>query len=203
MASKLILQRKRCIFNSLSQATRLIHGSSIFGHDQPSKSRDLDGLSQFSCHPSAPTGLRLQTIFFSANHDDLSECIASRLLLCKSYRISTFQPGIEKIDLFPPSRHGWVAQYTRHNSSTPANQPKLGGNNSGNEQSAVKQKKEASPQECDEAVQGLSTVKAKAKAKQLQESQKSEKSIIKKLWAKILGFGPALRTIASMSRSKK
>ncbi|CAL5068669.1 unnamed protein product [Urochloa decumbens] len=64
------------------------------------------------------------------------------------------------------------------------------------------QKKEASPEECDQAVEGLSTAKAKAKAKaKLEEVQKTDQSIIQKLWAKLLGIGPALRLIASMSRA--
>ncbi|CAN6228687.1 unnamed protein product [Urochloa humidicola] len=62
------------------------------------------------------------------------------------------------------------------------------------------QKKEVSPEECDQAVEGLSTAKAKAKAK-LEEVQKTDQSIIQKLWAKLLGIGPALRLIASMSRA--
>jgi len=61
-------------------------------------------------------------------------------------------------------------------------------------------KKEASPEECDQAVEGLSTAKAKAKAK-LEEVQKTDQSIIQKFWAKLLGIGPALRLVASMSRS--
>lgn len=60
--------------------------------------------------------------------------------------------------------------------------------------------KEASPEECDQAVEGLSTAKAKAKA-MVQEVQKTDQSIIQKFWARLLGIGPALRVIASMSRS--
>ena len=62
------------------------------------------------------------------------------------------------------------------------------------------QKKEASPEECDQAVEGLSTAKAKAKAK-LEEVQKADQSVVQKFWAKLLGIGPALRLIASISRS--
>jgi LETM1 and EF-hand domain-containing protein 1 len=64
------------------------------------------------------------------------------------------------------------------------------------------QKKEASPEECDQAVEGLSTAKAKAKAKaKLEEVQKTDQSMVQKFWAKLLGIGPALRLIAAMSRS--
>ncbi|KAL6652463.1 hypothetical protein ACP70R_011388 [Stipagrostis hirtigluma subsp. patula] len=63
------------------------------------------------------------------------------------------------------------------------------------------QKKEASPEECDQAVEGLSTAKAKAKAKLVQEVQKTDQSIMQKVWARLLCIGPALRLIASMSRA--
>ncbi|KAF8704251.1 hypothetical protein HU200_031749 [Digitaria exilis] len=68
------------------------------------------------------------------------------------------------------------------------------------EEKQKQQKQEASPEECDQAVEGLSTAKAKAKAK-LEEVQKTDQSIIQKFWAKLLGIGPALRLIASMSRA--
>ena len=63
-------------------------------------------------------------------------------------------------------------------------------------------KKEASPEECDEAVEDLTMAKAKAKSKQLQDSQISIKAVVKKIWAVLLGIGPALRAVASMSRLK-
>ncbi|ESQ44102.1 hypothetical protein EUTSA_v10005802mg [Eutrema salsugineum] len=65
----------------------------------------------------------------------------------------------------------------------------------------AKNRKEASPEECDQAVESLSSVKAKAKAKRLQESKKVARSIVKSTWAFFLGIGPALRAIASMSRA--
>jgi LETM1 and EF-hand domain-containing protein 1 len=84
--------------------------------------------------------------------------------------------------------------------STTAGQPKSGVLNEQSEDQK-QPKKEASPEECDQAVEGLSTAKAKAKAKQTQEVQKTDQSIIQKFWARLLGIGPALRVVASMSRS--
>lgn len=63
-----------------------------------------------------------------------------------------------------------------------------------------KKRKEASADECDQAVEGLSSAKAKAKAKRLNESMKAEKSVLQRTWAALLGLGPALRAVASMSR---
>ncbi|GAU25262.1 hypothetical protein TSUD_17750 [Trifolium subterraneum] len=84
---------------------------------------------------------------------------------------------------------------------TSASQSRLSSISGGNEQFDTKQKQEASPEECDEAVEDLSTVKAKAKAKQLpEEPHKSIESIVKRLWDKILGIGPTFRAILSMIR---
>jgi len=64
----------------------------------------------------------------------------------------------------------------------------------------VKKRKEASPEECDQAVEGLTEAKAKAKAKRSQEAQKDSQSVVQRVRAVILGIGPALRAVASMSR---
>jgi LETM1 and EF-hand domain-containing protein 1 len=64
----------------------------------------------------------------------------------------------------------------------------------------AKKRKEASPEECDQAVEGLTTAKAKAMAKRLQEPQKDVQSVFQRVWATFLGIGPALRAVASMSR---
>ncbi|XP_073031906.1 uncharacterized protein [Primulina eburnea] len=102
---------------------------------------------------------------------------------------------------FPPFGYGWIKEYAHPFSSAVAGQPETGSGNDKNEEPAVKQKKEPSPEECDQAVEGLSSVKAKAKAKQLQESKKGDKSILKKTWTMLIGIGPALRVVASMSRA--
>ncbi|EOA25994.1 hypothetical protein CARUB_v10019389mg [Capsella rubella] len=65
---------------------------------------------------------------------------------------------------------------------------------------AAKNRKEASPEECDQAVEILSTVKAKAKAKRLQESKKVARSIVQRAWAIVLKIGPALKAVAAMNR---
>ncbi|KAI4353172.1 hypothetical protein L6164_002143 [Bauhinia variegata] len=200
MASRVILRRKRCLFNALNQPIRFVNKFSSSGHGQPSESNDLQGLSWISRHLSEPTGCRLERQLISISKYHQSAYITPSFLLYKSSRVPTFGHRIEKIDFVSLSRRGWVSRCSHHVSTAATDQPEVGNSNGGNDQSTIKQKKEASPEECDEAVQGLSTVKARAKAKQLQESDKSAQSIIKKLWAKFLGFGPALRAIASMSR---
>ncbi|XP_040248478.1 uncharacterized protein [Aegilops tauschii subsp. strangulata] len=94
-----------------------------------------------------------------------------------------------------------LLQSVRRASTATAGQPELDIEEEQSEdQKQNKKKKEASPEECDQAVEGLSTAKAKAKAKQVQESLKASRSIVQKFWARLLGIGPALRAIASMSR---
>lgn len=68
------------------------------------------------------------------------------------------------------------------------------------EQKPQKQVKEASPADCDDAVEDLSAVKAKAKSKQLQESGKDLKFFVQKVKGMLLWIGQTLRAIASMSR---
>lgn len=88
----------------------------------------------------------------------------------------------------------------RHASTATAGQRDAGSDHEENEELAAKKRKEPSPEECDQAVEGLTSVKAKAKARQVQETGNFVKSILQKTWAVLLGIGPALRTIASMSR---
>ncbi|KAG4922546.1 hypothetical protein AAZX31_18G225700 [Glycine max] len=202
MASRVILQKRRSLFfNPLcSQPTCIIFGFSSVGHAQPLESRELEGLSRFPLCPSATTENGQEKKLFTVNKDDLAAYPALRFISPSSFRVSSFGFRSDKIELVYLSRLGWLSQCTRNISMASADQSGLASNNKGSEQSATKQKKEASPEECDEAVEGLSSIKAKAKAKQMQEPQKSADSIIKKLWAKILGIGPAFRTIMSMSR---
>ncbi|KAE8767094.1 LETM1 and EF-hand domain-containing protein 1, mitochondrial-like [Hordeum vulgare] len=94
------------------------------------------------------------------------------------------------------------ARYFRQSvraASETAGQPNSGIVN-GKSEDQNQPEKEVSPEECDQAVEGLSTAKAKAKA-MVQEVQKTDQSIIQKFWARLLGIGPALRVIASMSRA--
>ncbi|KAF2298325.1 hypothetical protein GH714_022270 [Hevea brasiliensis] len=87
----------------------------------------------------------------------------------------------------------------RDASTATAKQPDLGSDEE-NEEIVARKRKEASPEECDQAVEGLSSAKAKVKAIRLHESQKVAKSILQRTWALLLGIGPALRAVASMSR---
>ncbi|CAN6359901.1 unnamed protein product [Urochloa humidicola] len=110
--------------------------------------------------------------------------------------------GIGRNEFSLPLGARSLLQSVRTASTATAGQPKMDMDDEQSEdQKQNKKKKEASPEECDQAVEGLSTAKAKAKAKQVQESLKAGQSVMQKFWARILGIGPALRAVASMSRA--
>ncbi len=64
--------------------------------------------------------------------------------------------------------------------------------------SSKEKEKEVSPEDCDQAVEGLSS--AKAKAKQAQETSKQSYGWIIKIRNAFFGIGPALQAVAAMSR---
>uniref|UniRef100_A0A2N9HA34 Letm1 RBD domain-containing protein n=1 Tax=Fagus sylvatica TaxID=28930 RepID=A0A2N9HA34_FAGSY len=136
----------------------------------------------------------------SVNKDGLPALLAAGFRRHNSVASPTLGYGIGRADFVPRFGVQWISQSIRYASTATAGQPDTAGGNDENEQKVAKKVKEASPEECDQAVEGLSNVKAKAKAKQMQESQKSAESIMKRVWAMLLGIGPALRAVASMSR---
>uniref|UniRef100_A0ACD5TH98 Uncharacterized protein n=1 Tax=Avena sativa TaxID=4498 RepID=A0ACD5TH98_AVESA len=123
------------------------------------------------------------------------------LLRRPTHVISLYGYGTGRNEFALPLGARGLLQSVRRASTATAGQPKLDNEEQSDDQNQEKRKKEASPEECDQAVEGLSTAKAKAKAKQVQDLLKADQSIIKKFWARLLGIGPALRAVASMSRA--
>lgn len=192
MASRAILHRRKCLFDSVNKSTCLVRGFSSFKDRGPSPD-------------SSDWGWRASCPSVDRDDRDPSDCTDGKSVksLLKLFPRSTPFAHVSKGSLSRPSyssdaRVGSVTQLVRFYSA--AGQPKLKDDDANNEHSSVKQKNEASAEECDQAVEGLSTIKAKAKAKQLLEAQKDEKPLLKKIWATLLGIGPALRAIAAMSR---
>ncbi|CAD5316370.1 unnamed protein product [Arabidopsis thaliana] len=114
----------------------------------------------------------------------------SRLLQSPS-----FSNGVGRLELPYPLGYRLVCQ-SMYSSLATANKP----DHDKKGEKVTSQTKEASPEECDEAVEGLSLAKAKVKAMKLEESQKSDISVMQRVRLFLLGIGPALRAIASMSR---
>lgn len=189
MASRAILRRKRDLFHSLRGPTCLLRGSY-----QVYDSWDLSFGTVQSYGDRESTNYRSLS---SLAKEDVLIFSARGFLRHTHSTVQTLHPGITGTGFRLPLRGRSVAESIVHFST--AGTRKLE-SDSGNDEKAAKPKKEASPEECDEAVEGLST--AKAKAKQLQESKKDTRSILEKVWAFFLGIGPALRAVASMSRLK-
>lgn len=116
------------------------------------------------------------------------------------YKIMSSDPGYGRLVFNSLMSLRWLSQSPRSLSTAAAKQPEPRSDDEESGEMIAKKRKEASPEECDQAVEGLSTAKAKAKAKRLQEPQKVAQTILKRMWAVILGIGPALRAVASMSR---
>ncbi|KAG9154687.1 hypothetical protein Leryth_019031 [Lithospermum erythrorhizon] len=192
MASRAILHRRKCLLDSINKSTCLVRGFSSF------KDR---GLSSDSCWRASCSSVDSN----DGDPCDLTHDKSVKILL-KLFPSTNSTTHVSRGSLRGPSytydvREGTVTQFIRFSSSTaPAKKPEFRGDDAKNQLSFVKQKKEASPEECDQAVEGLSTIIAKAKAKQLQEAQKDGRPSLKKVWATLLGIGPAVRAIASMSR---
>lgn len=194
MASRVILRRRSYIFNSPTRLTSLIWGFSSFGHRPSFTSEDSQGSPYVASHPYPGSDFK-KVVLPSVLKNELSYFLASQYLRSNSSGISNSGYLVGNLEFKFPSGVRWFSQSARSASTSTAS-------SDGKEQQASKKVKEASPEECDQAVEGLSTVKAKAKAKQVQDSTKSGQSLIKKLWAMILGIGPALRAVASMNRFK-
>ncbi|KAL1803162.1 hypothetical protein ACET3Z_031809 [Daucus carota] len=189
MASRAILRRKKDIFYSLRGPTCLLRGSS-----RVVDSLDVDVGTVHSFRDSKNTNYRSSS---SLAKEEVLIFSAKGFLRRIASTNQSLYPGITEIGFRLPLRGRSLAESIVHFSS--AGTSKLEPD-SGNDEKADTLKKEASPEECDEAVEGLTTAKAKAKAKQLQESKKDTRSILEKVWAFFLGIGPALRAVASMSR---
>ncbi|KAG6408438.1 hypothetical protein SASPL_131450 [Salvia splendens] len=196
MASGVILRRRKTLSDYLSLSLRSIQTSHTSGCGQ-------------SCSPSYAS----ITDHNPHNIDLLREkqktstlCkkplnpVALGVCSPKAYEITALRYGNVRLDFNCLMGARMISQSRCYASTATARQPDPRNDDEDIEEMTAKRKKEASPEECDQAVVGLSTAKAKAKAKKLHESQITVKPILKKLWATFLGIGPALRAVASMSR---
>ncbi|KAF8402411.1 hypothetical protein HHK36_013366 [Tetracentron sinense] len=198
MASRSLLRRKRFLFDYLNATTRSIQSFPSSGLGRSTHYLDSRVSSWVANHPSADVDHRKEGDVVSVAKDELLSFSAIGFLRPRSSGILISHCG--RSEFVPPLGIRWISQSIRNASTATAGQPELGSGDEGNEEQVLKHLKEASPEECDQAVEGLSTVKAKAKAKRLQESQKSAKSVIQRIRTMLLGIGPALKAVASMSK---
>ncbi|KAJ6804533.1 LETM1 and EF-hand domain-containing protein 1, mitochondrial-like [Iris pallida] len=191
MASGAIVRARKRILDHLRVPAPPCYSFSSFSHgrsDHDSETRDRSSFVDRKEERASILIPREDIFYFSANRHFRQQFSISGI-------------GNARSELLQPLGVRWWSQSIRAASTAAAGQPVTGNANEEKEDQKPKKIKEASPEECDQAVEGLSTAKAKVKAKKLQESKKTSQSIIQKVWATIMGIGPALRAIASMSRA--
>ncbi|GMP54992.1 hypothetical protein CsSME_00019953 [Camellia sinensis var. sinensis] len=200
MASRAIVRRRRLLSDYLNVSVCSVQSFQNLGNGQSRKCMDSSGLSAGANNSSQGfNGMKDGGAILAVN-DDLLNLSALGLFRRRCYGITASGWAIGRSQFISSMRDRLMPQSSRYSSTFAAHQPDLGSDDENNEDLVAKKRKEASPEECDQAVEGLSTAKAKAKAKGLQESQKGSKSVLQRAWATILGIGPALRAVASMSR---
>ncbi|CAM0955647.1 unnamed protein product [Alopecurus aequalis] len=201
MASRAIIRRRKYLLDHVN-APILSSSSSSFQHGTfglKSESRIAQQFLEQSLGDSKSEKEKEQYTVNLAKGGLLGS--DNGLLRRPAHVISLYGYGIGRNEFALPLGARGLLQSVRRASTATAGQRKLDTEEQSDDQNQNKRKKEASPEECDQAVEGLSTAKAKAKAKQVQEMLKSDQSIVKKFWARLLGIGPALRAVASMSRA--
>lgn len=198
MASRAILRRKRNLFDSTPKPHTFIRGFSSYENWGSSKASNSWDWCSTVTHQPQNADNRNEGSSYPSTKDELLK-VWGKHVLFNSSEIPALGLRVGRCGSLPTLGGRWIIHQQRY-STAAAGQPDFGKGNDKDAEPAVKQKKEASPEECDEAVEDLTMAKAKAKAKQLQDSQISIKPVLKKIWAMLLGIGPALRAVASMSR---
>lgn len=206
MASSAIIRRRSVISNYLKTPTRSIQPlqSLLGGHG--SRGLDSECYILYSEVPSA--AMVNYSISRNSSTDEAASLAAKDQLVIfpgywhfrQRWGITLSDTGIgQNVNLYSPGKT-WMLHPVRTASTAAAKQQELGSDDEDNEEMITKKRKEPSPEECDQAVAGLSYARAKAKAKELQNSQRLVSTVLNRVWATLLGIGPALRAVASMSR---
>ncbi|GLU17905.1 hypothetical protein SLE2022_342520 [Rubroshorea leprosula] len=198
MASRAILRRKRFISDYLKASSRLVQNFQYLGQ----ATKDLESWDYASIvqHPSKSYNQWKELDKISIAKEELLGSFGVRNFRHRCQGITVVGLRNMRSEFTTPLGVRLITPSVRNASTATAKQPDLGSDDENNDELIAKKRKQASAEECDQAVEGLSTVKAKAKPKQFQESQEVAKSILNRVWSTFLGFGSALRAIASMSR---
>lgn len=196
MASRAILRRKRFVSEYLNGSVRTIQSLECVGRPlgfQWDNSRSfLTDAEDFQRGNDVDNYL-----VFKGN---CSSCYTHEGLRNDKYKRLLTGSGIKQQEMCFPVASRWFYQSVRNASTATAGQPDFDSDDDENEKLAAKKRKEASPEDCDEAAVGLTSAKAKAREKKSHISQKAERSILQRAWALVLGIGPALRAVAAMNR---
>ncbi|KAG8484447.1 hypothetical protein CXB51_023676 [Gossypium anomalum] len=185
MASRAILRRRKFIFDYLNVRTFYLT------HNLGSRNYRFSMFHQSECFDAKKLDVNLGAKL---------EFSGLGYFSYGAQGISVFGPRNARFQLNTPLSVTFMSYSVRLASTATVKQSEPGINDERNGELSTKKRNEASAEECHQAVEGLSTAKAKAKAKLLQDSKKGAKSVLHRVWATILGIGPALRAVASMSR---
>ncbi|KAK3154586.1 hypothetical protein QOZ80_2BG0192560 [Eleusine coracana subsp. coracana] len=198
MASRAIIRRRKYLLDHVNTP---VLSSSYFSTSQHGRfGFEAESIAQrFLEQSSQDSRRKKEQHSVNVTKGDLTS-LGNGFLRRPGYGIPLSGCGLGRTEFFFPLGARSLLQSVRTVSTATAGQRKLEDEQS-EDQKQNKNKKEASPEECDQAVEGLSTAKAKAKAKQVQEPLKADQSVMQKFWARLLGIGPALRAVASMSRA--
>ncbi|XP_010526720.1 PREDICTED: LETM1 and EF-hand domain-containing protein 1, mitochondrial [Tarenaya hassleriana] len=195
MASRAIVRRKRIISDYLNGSARSIQSFQSIGN----AGQTLDSHAYHSVVTRPPMDLNRVNEDRSLKGGD-GFLLPSRIgyfdRRFHGFCFSGF--GFAQSEIVPSVWMRYPGISMRNASMAAAKKPEF--EDEDNDEVVARKRKEASPEACDMAVEDLSSAKAKAKAKRLQESGKVAQSILRRTWAALLGIGPALRAIASMSR---
>lgn len=199
MASRIIVRRKRYVVDYLNAHLRSIQSFQNSSPGQSTQNFDSPCLSSFTKYVSKKTtNVDEGDVFSSSSAKNDAKKFSALSMYRSTYDgmgSPVYQFGRQNYGL--PKAIALKLQSIRHASTATARQPEYDDDEDG--EVASKKRKETSPEECDQAVVGLSTAKAKVKVKLL-DSQQSAKSVLDRVWATILGIGPAIRLVTSMSR---
>ncbi|KAL5783935.1 hypothetical protein ACOSQ2_006327 [Xanthoceras sorbifolium] len=198
MASRAVLRRKRLVSDWLSASTHSVQRFQCHGY--ANWCFDSCGYSSSGSHDSVDLNPVKEINATSVAKAGLPGLFRFRHFERKYHGITVFGLGDGRSEFVSPTRFRLMSHPVRNASTATAKQPEMGSDDEGVEELVSKKRKEASAEECDQAVEGLSSAKAKAKAKKLQESHKVAKTILQRTWATLIGIGLALRAVASMSR---
>lgn len=202
MASQAIVKGRKYVLKHLSLPVRSCSSFSSLGHGRYAPDTDTrvpTWISEQSCSEVESSGQKKHVAV--TTKEDLIFFCAQGSFRRPSSGIYNSGFGYGSQEFVLPFAVRGLAQSVATASTDTAGRPEKHNEEEPRKDQGQKEFKEASPEECDQAVEGLSTAKAKAKAKQMQDSQKSAQSFIHKFWANLLGIGPALRAVASMSRA--
>ncbi|KAG9441812.1 hypothetical protein H6P81_017666 [Aristolochia fimbriata] len=202
MASRAILRRRKIFLDHLNAHNRLVNTPFSVGDGKLGHKLGATALTHLVDGSSTNTRNATEKV---TNLVDKEKFFVSALNYHRPTSLRTIISGqgygSAEIFFSMGSKRMSCSQFSRAASTATAEQPEVGDGDEPKEKLNTKPAKEASPEECDQAVEGLTSAKARAQVKQLQESQKSAVSIVKKFWSMLLGIGPALRAVASMSRA--